>query len=156
MHSWRWSSSSHHPVTALRYRGPLWIWRGVSLIVVSGPWLMPGQLSFMRKYKERGSATRPVAIWAQKVSGSQLLTFRLGFLCVSGPFLLAHSTLQFCQPALQERPGGLGQRVLLTLGDMDWVLVHQDWFLHIRKVTYSSQTTPPMVKAHVLTVGHEG
>lgn len=39
---------------------------------------------------------------------------------------------------------------------MDWVLVHQDWFLHICKVTYSSQTPPPVVKAQVLTVDHEG
>lgn len=39
---------------------------------------------------------------------------------------------------------------------MDWVLVHQDWFLRICKVTYSSQTPPPMVKAQVLTVNYEG
>lgn len=47
MHSWRLSSSSHHPVTALRYRGLLWIWRVMSLIVVSDPWLVPEQVSLI-------------------------------------------------------------------------------------------------------------
>lgn len=44
--------------------------------------------------------------------------------------------------SLQQRPGGLGQRVLLTLGDTDWVLVHQDWFLRICKVTYHRHQHP--------------
>ncbi|GAB0182636.1 hypothetical protein GRJ2_000728900 [Grus japonensis] len=68
-----------------------------------------------------------------------------------------------CPPALYKvrkrplgRPGGLGQLVLLTLGEVAWALVHQDWFLHICKVPYSLQTPPPMVKPQVLTVDHEG
>lgn len=49
----------------------------------------------------------------------------------------------------------MGQLLLLTLGELAWALVHQDWFLHICKVLYSSQPPPPMLKPQVLTVDHE-
>lgn len=94
MHSWRWSPSSHHPVTALRYRGSLWIWKGISLTVASGPRCAGARTSVphpRESTKERGPATRPVAAWAQKVRKSQVLhcwhSDLSPFMCLA-PFLL--------------------------------------------------------------------
>ena len=69
---------------------------------------------------------------------------------------LPTALFQSCLSSLQRRLGGLRPLVLLTLGEVAWALVHQDWFLHICKVPYSSQTPPPVVKPQVLTVDHEG
>lgn len=91
MHSWSWSPSYHHHVTALRYkqRIPMDTCRGRSLHC--GPSCAGASTSVLHTQESRegrGSATA----CAQKVSGAQLLALSLAFLWVSAPLPLAHSS----------------------------------------------------------------
>lgn len=112
--------------------------------------LVPAQVFFIHRKAEKEEAQQlPV------LRKSQGLNCWHSVLPFSGCLPLSHlptALFQSCLSSLQGRPGGLGQLVLLALGEVAWALVHQDWFLHICKVPYSSQTLPPMVKPQVLTV----
>lgn len=115
-------------------------------------------MSFIHR-KAGKEAAQELDLWLPVLRKSQRLNYWALDLAFSGRLALSclpTALFQSCLSSLQGGPEGVGQLVLLTLGEVAWALVHQDWFLHICKVPYSSQTPPPMVKPQVLAVDHEG
>jgi len=100
--------------------------RGRSLIVLSGPsCVVPAQLSFIHGKAEKEEAQQldvqlPVP---RKSQGLSCWHSDLPFPGCLAPSCLPTALFWSCLSSLQGRLGGLGQLVLLTLGEVAWALV---------------------------------